>query len=124
MYVLVIEDDRFNRTLYRDLLEAEGFAVVLASSAAAGLAQARAEVPALVVMDIELPDVDGLVATAELRADPRTVGVPILVISAHADPAHEAGARAAGADGFSCKPLRFPGFQQLVRSLAEAGARG
>lgn len=122
MYVLVIEDDRFNRTLYRDLLEAEGFAVEEASSAAAGLARAREVPPALVVMDIELPGLDGLEATQALKADPRTEAVPVLVISAHANPTHEANARAAGADGFSSKPLRFPDFQRLVRALVEAAA--
>lgn len=123
MYVLVIEDDRFNRTLYRDLLEAEGFVVEETSNAAAGLARAREAPPALVVMDIELPGLDGLEATQTLKADPRTQAVPVLVISAHANPALEADARAAGADAFSNKPLRFPEFQRLVRALVDAAGR-
>lgn len=115
--VLIIEDDRFNRQLYQDLLEAEGHEVCLATSAIAGLRAAREAPPDLVVMDIEMPGMDGLLATRQLKADPGTSRVPVLVISAHAMDDHAARARAAGADGFLHKPLRFPVFQDLVRAL-------
>lgn len=115
--VLVIEDDRFNRRLYRDLLEAEGLEVTLAATADEGLAAVRATPPALVVMDIELPGMSGLEATRRLKGDPRTAGVPILVISAHAMGASSAEADGAGADAFLSKPLRFPRFQEVVRRL-------
>ncbi|MCB9522229.1 MAG: response regulator [Myxococcales bacterium] len=117
--VLVIEDDRFNRRLFQDLLEAEGLAVELVSSAREGLAAAHAAPPDLVVMDLELPDVDGVTATAALRGDPRTSAVPVLVVSAHAQVDQEARAVAAGAAGFLRKPLRFPDFQQAVLALLD-----
>ena len=113
--VLIIEDDRFNRRLYRDLLEAEGYTVDLAASAPEGLAQAEAELPDLVVMDIGLPGMNGLDATRLLKA--RGPRVPVLVISAHALAHHEAQARQVGADEFLRKPLRFPEFQQVVRRM-------
>lgn len=115
--VLIIEDDRFNRRLYRDLLEAEGLEVRLATSAAEGIESARADPPALVVMDIELPGMSGLEATRLLKSDPATRAVPVLVISAHALGTSSADADGAGADAFLSKPLRFPRFQEVVRRL-------
>lgn len=120
--VLIIEDDRFNRRVYRDLLEAEGFGVRLAASAAEGIDAARAAPPALVVMDIELPGMSGLDATRRLKRDARTRGVPVLIISAHAMEGAMAAASGAGADAFLCKPLRFPDFQRTVRGLIEGAA--
>lgn len=115
--VLVIEDDRFNRRLYRDLLEAEGHEVEMVGSATEGLAAARRNPPELVVMDVELPGMNGLEATRTLKSDPVTGGVRVLVVSAHAfgDPARSAGG--AGADAFLAKPLSFPEFQEVVRGL-------
>ncbi len=115
--VLVIEDDRFNRRLYRDLLEAEGLTVSVVATAVEGLDAARRAPPALVVMDIELPGMSGLEATRQLKADPLTRTVPVLVISAHAMGPSSAEADGAGADAFLSKPLRFPRFQEVVRAL-------
>jgi two-component system cell cycle response regulator DivK len=120
-YVLVIEDDRFSRRLYKDLLEDDGWSVVLASSAREGLEAAHATPPALVVMDLELPDVDGIQATIALRLDPLTAQVPVLVVSAHAQREHEQRARAAGASAFLPKPLAFPAFLEAVRHWTSTG---
>ncbi|MCB9527707.1 MAG: response regulator [bacterium] len=120
--VLIIEDDRFNRRVYRDLLEAEGFAVRLAASAAEGIDAARAAPPALVVMDVELPGMSGLEATRRLKGDARTRAVPVLIISAHAMEGADKAATRAGADAFLCKPLRFPDFQRTVQKLIEGAA--
>lgn len=117
--VLIIEDDRFNRRVYRDLLEAEGFAVQVVASAGEGIDAAQAAPPALVVMDIELPGMSGLEATRRLKGDARTRDVPVLIISAHALGGAGAAATGAGADAFLCKPLRFPDFQRTVRALIE-----
>ncbi len=115
--VLIIEDDRFNRRLYCDLLETEGWAVEAVSSARAGLDAAQASCPAIVVMDLELPDMDGVQATRALRADERTAEVPILIVSAHAQQDHAARASEAGADGFLRKPLAFNEFVETLRRL-------
>ena len=116
-HVLIIEDDRFNRRLYKDLLEAEGLDVVLACTATDGLAAARETAPDLVVMDIEMPGMSGLEATRVLKCDPATAAVPVLVISAHAMAEHESNARDAGCAGFLRKPLEFPAFQHAVLKL-------
>ncbi len=121
-HVLIIEDDRFNRRLYRDLLEAEGLEVVLACTAADGLAAARECPPDLVVMDIEMPGMSGLEATSALKCDPATEAVPVLVISAHAMAEHESSAREAGCAGFLRKPLEFPAFQETVLRLVRTPA--
>jgi two-component system cell cycle response regulator DivK len=117
--VLIIEDDRFNRRLYRELLEEEGWKVELACSADEGLAVARAAPPDLIVMDIEMPGMDGLTATRSLKADATTSGVPVVIISAHALQEHETRALAVGGDCFLRKPLRFPEFQQTIRRLID-----
>lgn len=120
--VLIIDDDRFNRRLYEDLLVEDGLSVETVADADAGLRRI-AEVPFdLVVMDIELPDLDGLEATRRLKADPRTAHVPVVVISAHALHEHEQQALAVG-DAFLRKPLRFPEFQQTIRRFVGAGGR-
>ncbi len=123
--VLIIEDDRFNRRLYKDLLEAEGLEVSLATTASEGLEAARARLPDLVVMDIEMPGMSGLEATRVLKGSPQTSEVPVLIISAHALGDQEDDAQAAGGDGFLRKPLRFPEFQEAVLSLlGDVGGEG
>ncbi len=122
--VLIIEDDRFNRRLYRDLLEAEGLEVVLACSADEGLTRARTCKPDLVVMDIEMPGMSGLEATRALKCDPVTAKVPVLVISAHAMVEHEQDAIDAGGAAFLRKPLEFPAFQRAVMRLVKGPGAG
>ncbi len=119
--ILIVEDDRFLRRLYRDLLEAEGLVVSVAVSAAEGIEWARRDPPDLILMDIELPGMNGLEATAVLKEDPRTQGVPVVVISAHAMGRHEQLARDVGCDRFLKKPLAFPDFQQVILALAGVG---
>ena len=82
--VLVIEDDRFNRLLYRDLLEGEGWEVVLAPDGASGLAAAHDRSPGVILVDIQLPDMSGLDLTRTLKDGPGTGKIPIVVVSAHA----------------------------------------
>lgn len=122
--VLIVDDDRFNRRLYRDLLEAEGLVVEAASSGRAALDVVKARRPALVVMDVEMPGMSGLEVTRALKAADATRAVPVLVISAHAMGDAGEAAQGAGADGFLCKPLRFPEFQRTVHALIAAGEGG
>jgi two-component system cell cycle response regulator DivK len=119
--VLIIDDDRFNRRLYEDLLVADGLAVETVADAAEGLRRIRSNRPDLVVMDIEMPDLDGLEATRRLKADPETAALPVIIISAHALNEHERQALAVG-DAFLRKPLRFPEFQQTIRRFAGGAA--
>jgi len=118
--VLIIEDDRFNRRLYEDLLEAEGATVETLANARDGLRRAVEAEFEVIVMDIELPDLDGLEATRILKSNPKTAGVPVVIISAHALREHERQALEVG-DAFLRKPLRFPEFQETIKRFAVRG---
>src|SRR5262245_49162438 len=81
--VLRVEDHRLNRKLFRDILEMQ-FAVVEAGSAEEAREQLKTATPALILMDVQLPGIDGLTYVRELKADPRTAGIPVVAVSAHA----------------------------------------
>jgi CheY-like chemotaxis protein len=103
--ILVIEDNQLNLELATDLLEARGFVVLQARTAEAGLHLARTAAPALVLMDISLPGMDGLSATRTLKADPATCHLTIVALTAHAMKGDEELARNAGCDGYLTKPI-------------------
>jgi len=105
--ILVVEDTLANMTLAVFLLEQAGHSVLQATDAETGLALARAERPALILMDIQLPGMDGLQATAMLKRDPATQSIPIIALTALAMKGDEARIRAAGCDGYIAKPMRY-----------------
>lgn len=81
--VLLVEDDPLNLELLQTVLEAHGFAVLVAHDASRGLELARREHPDCILMDVQLPEVDGLTATRQLRADPATAHIPVVAVTAH-----------------------------------------
>jgi two-component system cell cycle response regulator DivK len=81
--ILVVEDDALNRELMHAVLEGAGYIVLLAADAHAGLEMARRQRPDLVLMDVQLPEMDGLEATRRLRADPATAHIPVVAVTAH-----------------------------------------
>src|SRR6266404_6554661 len=103
--ILVVEDNPVNLELVTDLLEAAGFAVYAAATAEEGLRAARAISPALILMDLSLPGMDGLAATQALRADPATRHLPVVALTAHAMKGDEKTALSAGCDGYLTKPI-------------------
>ncbi len=103
--ILVIEDNDLNRELVTDLLEARGFIVYQAREAEEGLRLARELLPALVLMDLSLPGIDGLAATRALRADPATRHLTVVALTAHAMKGDEKTALSAGCDGYLTKPI-------------------
>jgi two-component system cell cycle response regulator len=103
--ILVIEDNDLNRELVTDLLEASGFIVYQAREAEEGLRLARELLPALVLMDLSLPGIDGLAATRALRADPVTRHLTVVALTAHAMKGDEKTALRAGCDGYLTKPI-------------------
>ncbi len=103
--ILVIEDNDLNRELVTDLLEATGFIVYQAREAEEGLRLARELLPALVLMDLSLPGIDGLTATRALRADPVTRNLTVVALTAHAMKGDEKTALSAGFDGYLTKPI-------------------
>jgi len=119
--VLVIEDNPANMTLATFLLQSAGHGVLSATDAEAGLTLARDEQPDLILMDIQLPGMDGLEATALLKADDVTRSIPVIALTALAMKGDEERIRAAGCDGYIAKPLAYKEFlaaiaAQLVRA--------
>lgn len=103
--ILLVEDHPLNFVLVRDLLEHAGFDVLHAATGEAALAAANAERPDLVLMDVRLPDMDGLEVTRLLKAAPETRDLRIVVLTAHAMRVDIERARAHGCDGFITKPI-------------------
>jgi two-component system, cell cycle response regulator DivK len=119
--VLVVEDNVANMTLAVFLLTSVGHTVLSATDAEAGLAIARAEQPELILMDIQLPGMDGLEATALLRQDEATRGIPVIALTALAMKGDEERIRAAGCDGYIAKPMRYREFLATIKEqLARA----
>ena len=112
--VLVIEDNATNMTLAAFLLRSAGHAVLSARDAEAGLALARDEQPDLVLMDIQLPGMDGLEATALLKRNDATRAIPVIALTALAMKGDEERIRAAGCDGYIAKPMQYPDFLTTV----------
>ena len=118
--ILVIEDNRTNLSLVEFLLQKAGHLVVTAADAESGLTIARATQPDLVLMDIHLPGMDGLHATALLKADPATHHIPVIALTALAMSGDEARIRAAGCDGYIAKPMHYPEFLATVAAQLAA----
>ncbi|HMJ19357.1 MAG TPA: response regulator [Gemmatimonadaceae bacterium] len=114
--VLIIEDNPANMTLATFLLQSAGHSVLPATDAETGLTLARAEQPDLVLMDIQLPGMDGLEATGLLKADPSTRDIPVVALTALAMKGDEARIRAAGCDGYIAKPLAYKDFLATISS--------
>jgi two-component system cell cycle response regulator DivK len=114
--VLIIEDNAPNMTLAIFLLRSVGHTVLTATDAEAGLALARAEHPDLILMDIQLPGMDGLEATGLLKRDEATRAIPVIALTALAMKGDEARIRAAGCDGYIAKPMRY---QEFLKTVAE-----
>ena len=112
--VLIVEDNAANMTLAVFLLQSAGHTVVSATDAEAGLTLARAEQPNLILMDIQLPGMDGLQATALLKGDAATVAIPVIALTALAMKGDEERIRAAGCDGYIAKPMRYEAFLSTV----------
>jgi two-component system, cell cycle response regulator DivK len=117
--VLVIEDNPSNLTLSTFLLESAGHTVLSAADAEAGLHIARSEHPELILMDIQLPDMDGLQATALLKGDASTRDIPVIALTALAMKGDEERIRAAGCDGYIAKPLSYREFLATVQAQLE-----
>jgi two-component system cell cycle response regulator DivK len=112
--VLIVEDNPTNMTLAVFLLQSAGYTVLSATDAEAGLTLARAEQPDLILMDIQLPGMDGLEATALLKKDEATRGIPVVALTALAMKGDEERIRAAGCDGYIAKPMRYQEFLATI----------
>jgi two-component system cell cycle response regulator DivK len=119
--ILVVEDNAANMKLANFILTTAGHTVIGATDAETGLKLARAEQPDLIVMDIQLPRMDGLQATGLLKADPATRAIPVIALTALAMKGDEERILAAGCDGYVAKPLAYRDFLVVVaRHLVKA----
>jgi CheY-like chemotaxis protein len=116
--VLYVEDNDDNVYMLKLRLELEdGFEVLVAGDGAAGVAMAAAERPDLVLMDLNLPVVDGWEATRRLKADPGTRDIPIVALTAHAMAGDRERALAAGCDEFDTKPIDLERLLEKIRAV-------
>ena len=115
--ILIVEDNQANLKLATLLLRNAGHSVMSAADAETGVSMARAERPDLILMDIQLPGMDGLAATALLKQDPATASIPVIALTAMAMKADEENSRLAGCDAYIAKPLRYRELYQAIDSL-------
>jgi CheY-like chemotaxis protein len=112
--ILVVDDNPSNLKLFTYLLALPGYDVRTAADAAQALDELGRMVPDLIIMDLQLPDVDGLTLTRQLKANPRIKAVPIVAVTASAMKGDEEKARAAGVDGYMSKPVEKRAFRAMV----------
>jgi CheY-like chemotaxis protein len=118
--VLLVEDVEDNRDLARMLLESAGHGVVEAHDGAQAIQAARKHLPALILMDLSLPDVDGWEAFRRIRADELTAHIPVVALTAHAMSGDRERVLAAGFDGYIAKPINVGSFNALLEPFLEA----
>jgi two-component system, cell cycle response regulator DivK len=118
--VLVVEDNDKNLKLVRDLLQLNGFRTLEAGTAAVGVELATQYVPDLILMDIQLPDMDGFTALRMLKSETRTASIPVIALTAFAMKEDRERFLNAGFDGYLPKPIDVKLFPQQVRQLIAA----
>ena len=120
--ILIIEDNEKNRKLCRDVLQVKGYKTIESETAEEGLKLAEGNSPALILMDIQLPGMDGIMAMKQLKADPNTKSIPIIAITASAMTNNRTAMLAEGFDGYQTKPIALKDFLGEVDRVL--GARG
>lgn len=120
--ILLIEDNEMNRDMLSRRLVRRGYEVAIAVDGEQGLAMARAEAPALVLMDMSLPGIDGWEVTRQLKASPETRGIPVIGLTAHAMAGDRDKALAAGCDDFDTKPVELTRLLEKIEALLRRDA--
>ena len=118
--ILLVEDNEMNRDMLSRRLERRGFEVVIAVDGQQGVDLARSEKPALVLMDMSLPVLDGWEATRQLKGAPETRGIPIIALTAHAMAGDREKALEAGCDDYDTKPIELPRLLGKIDTLLGA----
>ena len=121
--VVVVEDNELNMKLFREVLESSGYRMLEAGTGERAVALTTEHRPDLVLMDIHLPDIDGVEALRMLRADERTASVPVLALTAQAMEGDRERFLAAGFDGYLSKPVNIADLLDAVRRYCEGGSR-
>lgn len=115
--ILIVEDNEKNLKLARDLLQFKGFRTLDAGTAEDGISLAAEHTPDLILMDVQLPGMDGLTALGKLREDPRTSGIPVVALTAFAMKEDQERFMAAGFTGYLTKPISIREFPDQVRAF-------
>jgi two-component system, cell cycle response regulator DivK len=118
--ILIIEDNEKNRKLCRDVLQVKGYKTIESETAEEGLKLALDQAPALILMDIQLPGMDGITAMKQLKADPKTQAISIIAITASAMTNNRTSMLAEGFDGYQTKPISLKDFLGEVERLLAA----
>jgi two-component system, cell cycle response regulator DivK len=120
MKILYVEDNEDNIYMLERRLKRAGFDVLIARDGAEGVAMARAELPALILMDMGLPVLDGTEATRQIKADPETKHIPVIALTAHAMNGDREKAMASGCDDYDTKPVELPRLLGKIQALVPA----
>jgi len=120
--ILVVEDNEKNMKLFRDVLHASGYRTLEAATGERAVELVFEHRPDLVLMDIQLPDIDGIEALSRLRADGRTASVPVLALTAQAMEGDRERFLAAGFDGYLSKPVDIAEFVATIKRYCEDGS--
>ena len=115
--ILLVEDNEMNRDMLSRRLIKRGYDVAIALDGEQGVAMARSELPALILMDMSLPGLDGWEATRQLKAMPETRGIPVIALTAHAMSGDRERATAAGCDDFDTKPVELTRLIEKIEAL-------
>jgi len=115
--ILIIEDNEKNRRLVRDVLQFKGYETIESETGEEGVELARSRQPALVLMDIQLPGIDGITALKRLREDPATRGIRVMAVTASAMTQDRQTILASGFDGYQSKPINVRSFLDAVQEL-------
>jgi two-component system cell cycle response regulator DivK len=121
--ILIVEDNEKNMKLARDVLQARGYVTLEAVTGEDGVRMAIEKKPDLVLMDIQLPGINGIEALRQVRADPDCARIPIVAFTASVMSSDRSQITAAGFDGFLGKPINLKEFLETVRQVLETGRR-
>lgn len=117
--ILIVEDNEKSRRLLRDILQARGYQTIESDTAEEGIRLAQESLPALVLMDIQLPGINGMEARIQLKADPETQHIPVVAVTASAMLYDRSDIENAGFDAFQSKPIDINEILKLIRDLID-----
>ena len=118
--ILIVEDNEKNRKLVRDVLQVKGYKTIETETGEEGIRMAQESQPALILMDIQLPGMDGITALKHLRADPKTRDIPVIAVTASAMTLKREAMLAEGFDGYQNKPISVKDFLEEMGRVLEA----
>ena len=121
--ILLVEDNELNRDMLSRRLQKRGYEVIMSVDGEQGMVAAQSTAPAIILMDMSLPGIDGWEATRRLKAAPQTAHIPIIALTAHAMPSDRDKALAAGCDDFDTKPVELERLLEKIAALLKPAAQ-